>query len=116
MPICGFDNAVDAKSCSQCYFEFEKPMRDQGSMPSAVEQNEVYNLLMAETEEFNQDDDYAIEAVLTWMRSTSMSTSLNQHRLMMTHLSNSIHSIRRTNTKRGQGIPKMEEVTIESVM
>ena len=64
-PFCGFDNAVDAKSCSQCYFEFEKPMRDQGSMPSADEQNEVYNLLMAETEEFNQDDDYAIEAVLS---------------------------------------------------
>lgn len=64
-PFCGFDNAVDAKSCSQCYFEFEKPMRNQGSMPSADEQNEVYNLLMAETEEFNQDDDYAIEAVLS---------------------------------------------------
>ena len=64
-PFCGFDNAVDAKSCSQCYFEFEKPMRDQGSMPSADEQNEVYNLLMAETEEFNQGDDYAIEAVLS---------------------------------------------------
>ena len=64
-PFCEIDNPPDAKSCFQCYFEFEKPMRDQGSMPSEQEQNEVFDLLMSETETVNPDDDYAIEAVLS---------------------------------------------------
>lgn len=64
-PFCEIENPLDAKSCFQCYFEFEKPMRDQGSRPSEQEQSEVFDLLMSETEAVNPDDDYAIEAVLS---------------------------------------------------
>ncbi|MEJ6531184.1 MAG: hypothetical protein QNL81_06370 [Euryarchaeota archaeon] len=62
---CEFINQENAESCSQCYYVFAASARDQPTAAPSTSGNELMSLLLSEDLEIPDEDDYAVEAVLT---------------------------------------------------
>lgn len=62
---CEFINAENAESCSQCYYVFSASARDQPVAEPLTSGNELMSLLLSEDMEVMDEDDYAVEAVLS---------------------------------------------------
>ena len=62
-PFCGAQNAVDAVTCVQCYYDLSKPPRDQHLEVASDVQNDLLSTLM-NNEETIDEDEFAVEAVL----------------------------------------------------
>ena len=61
--FCGFVPDEPSSVCPQCYYEFDKSPRDQGSRPDVGDQADILALLEAEPTAVN-DDAPVVEAVL----------------------------------------------------
>ena len=62
--FCGFVPDVPSSVCPQCYYEFDKSPRDQGSRPDVGDQADILALLEAEPTAMH-DEGPMVEAVLT---------------------------------------------------
>ena len=62
--FCGFVPDVPSSVCPQCYYEFDKSPRDQGSRPDMGDQADILALLEAEPTAMH-DEGPMVEAVLT---------------------------------------------------
>ena len=64
-PYCDYSNAENAESCSQCYYVFAASARDQPIPSPSTSGSELMSLLLSDVMEPIDEDDYAVEAVLT---------------------------------------------------
>ncbi|RJV01142.1 MAG: hypothetical protein DWC11_05025 [Candidatus Poseidoniales archaeon] len=61
--FCGFVPEVPSPTCPQCYYEFDKSPRDQGTRPDAADQADILALLEAEPTAMEEEAPL-VEAVL----------------------------------------------------
>ena len=61
-PFCGVSNAMDATTCVQCYYDLNKPARDQHNPVETSVKNDLLSTLMDDDEE--EEEEYSVEAVL----------------------------------------------------
>ena len=61
--FCGFVPEVPVPTCPQCYYEFDKSPRDQGTRPAAADQADILALLEAEPTAM-EEEATLVEAVL----------------------------------------------------
>ena len=64
-PYCEFINQENAESCSQCYYVFAASARDQPTAAPSTSGNELMSLLLSDDLESPDEEEYAVEAVLT---------------------------------------------------
>ena len=64
-PYCEYSNPENAESCSQCYYVFAASARDQPIPSPSTSGSELTSLLLSDVMETIDEDDYAVEAVLT---------------------------------------------------
>jgi hypothetical protein len=64
-PYCEYSNAENAESCSQCYYVFAASARDQPIPEPSTSGSDLMSLLLSDEMESPDEDDYAVEAVLT---------------------------------------------------
>ena len=62
-PFCNAQNERDATTCVQCYYDLNKPARDQHLEVASDVKNDLLSTLMDE-DDGDEDDDVAVEAVL----------------------------------------------------
>ena len=62
-PFCGAQNDVNATTCIQCYYDLNKPARDQHLEVASDVQNDLLSTLMNE-DDAEDDEEFAVEAVL----------------------------------------------------
>ena len=62
-PFCNAQNEKDATTCVQCYYDLNKPARDQHLEVASDVKNDLLSTLMDE-DDGDEDDDVAVEAVL----------------------------------------------------
>lgn len=62
-PFCGVSNAMDATTCSQCYYDLTKPARDQHNPVETSVKNDLLSTLMDDADD-NEEEEYSVEAVL----------------------------------------------------
>ena len=62
-PFCNAQNDRDATTCVQCYYDLNKPARDQHLEVASDVKNDLLSTLMDE-DDGDEDDDVAVEAVL----------------------------------------------------
>ena len=62
-PFRGAQNEVGATTCIQCYYDLNKPARDQHLEVASDVKNDLLSTLMDE-DDGDEDDDVAVEAVL----------------------------------------------------
>ena len=62
-PFCNAQNDRDATTCVQCYYDLNKPARDQHLEVASDVKNDLLSTLMDENDG-DEDDDVAVEAVL----------------------------------------------------
>ena len=62
-PFCNAQNERDAMTCVQCYYDLNKPARDQHLEVASDVKNDLLSTLMDE-DDGDEDDDVAVEAVL----------------------------------------------------
>ena len=62
-PFCNAQNERDAATCVQCYYDLNKPARDQHLEVASDVKNDLLSTLMDE-DDGDEDDDVAVEAVL----------------------------------------------------
>ena len=62
-PFCGAQNDVNATTCIQCYYDLNKPARDQHLEVASDVQNDLLSTLMNE-DDADDDEEFAVEAVL----------------------------------------------------
>ncbi|MAY05219.1 MAG: hypothetical protein CMB25_06455 [Euryarchaeota archaeon] len=61
-PFCGAQNEADATKCVQCYYDLNKPARDQHLEVAPDVQNNLLSTLMNDDD--IEEEEYAVEAVL----------------------------------------------------
>ena len=61
-PFCGVSNAMDATTCVQCYYDLNKPARDQHNPVETSVKNDLLSTLMDDDDE--EEEEYSVEAVL----------------------------------------------------
>ncbi|CAI8271647.1 MAG: Uncharacterised protein [Euryarchaeota archaeon UBA443] len=61
-PFCGVPNDVDASTCVQCYYDLDKPARDQHLEVASDVQNDLLSTLMNDDDV--EEEEFAVEAVL----------------------------------------------------
>ena len=64
-PYCEFVNQENAESCSQCYYVFAASARDQPTAAPSTSGNELMSLLLSADLESPDEEEYAVEAILT---------------------------------------------------
>ena len=64
-PYCEFVNQENAESCSQCYYVFSASARNQPTAAPSTSGNELMSLLLSDDLESPDEEEYAVEAVLT---------------------------------------------------
>ena len=64
-PYCEYSNAENAESCSQCYYVFAASARDQPIPAPSTSGSDLMSLLLSDEMESPDEDDYAVEAILT---------------------------------------------------
>ena len=62
-PFCNAQNERDATTCAQCYYDLNKPARDQHLEVASDVKNDLLSTLMDE-DDGNDDEEIAVEAVL----------------------------------------------------
>jgi len=62
-PFCGAQNEIDATTCVQCYYDLNKPARDQHLEVASDVQNDLLSTLM-DNDDGNEEEEFAVEAVL----------------------------------------------------
>lgn len=62
-PFCGAQNEVDAATCVQCYYDLNKPARDQHLEVATDVQNDLLSTLM-DSDDSEEEEEFAVEAVL----------------------------------------------------
>ena len=61
-PFCGAQNEPDATTCVQCYYDLNKPARDQHLEVASDVQNDLLSTLMDSDD--SEEEEFAVEAVL----------------------------------------------------
>ena len=61
-PFCGTQNEVGAATCIQCYYDLNKPARDQHLEVATDVQNDLLSTLMNDDDV--EEEEFAVEAVL----------------------------------------------------
>jgi len=61
-PFCGAQNDVEATTCVQCYYDLNKPARDQHLEVASDVQNDLLSTLM--DDDADEEEEFAVEAVL----------------------------------------------------
>lgn len=62
-PFCGAQNEHDATTCMQCYYDLNKPARDQHLEVASDVQNDLLSTLM-DSDENEDEEEFVVEAVL----------------------------------------------------
>jgi len=62
-PFCGAQNKPDATTCIQCYYDLNKPARDQHLEVASDVQNDLLSTLM-DSDDNDKEEEFAVEAVL----------------------------------------------------
>lgn len=62
-PFCGAQNEIGATTCVQCYYDLNKPARDQHLEVASDVQNDLLSTLM-DNDEADEGEEFAVEAVL----------------------------------------------------
>lgn len=62
-PFCGAQNEHDATTCVQCYYDLNKPARDQHLEVASDVQNDLLSTLM-DSDENEDEEEFVVEAVL----------------------------------------------------
>ena len=62
-PFCGAQNEPDATTCVQCYYDLNKPARDQHLEVASDVQNDLLSTLM-DSDDNEDEEEFAVEAVL----------------------------------------------------
>jgi hypothetical protein len=62
-PFCGAQNEIDATTCVQCYYDLNKPARDQHLEVASDVQNDLLSTLM-DNDDTDEEEEFAVEAVL----------------------------------------------------
>ena len=62
-PFCGAQNELDATTCVQCYYDLNKPARDQHLEVASDVQNDLLSTLM-NSDDNEDEEEFAVEAVL----------------------------------------------------
>ena len=62
-PFCGAQNEIDATTCVQCYYDLNKPARDQHLEVASDVQNDLLSTLM-DNDDADEEEEFAVEAVL----------------------------------------------------
>ena len=62
-PFCGAQNELDATTCVQCYYDLNKPARDQHLEVASDVQNDLLSTLM-DSDDNEEEEEFAVEAVL----------------------------------------------------
>ncbi len=62
-PFCGAKNEADATTCVQCYYDLNKPARDQHLEVASDVQNDLLSTLM-DSDNNEEEEEFAVEAVL----------------------------------------------------
>ena len=63
-PFCGAQNEVEAATCVQCYYDLNKPARDQHLEVASDVQNDLLSTLMEDDDDDVEEEGFAVEAVL----------------------------------------------------
>ena len=61
-PFCGIPNDINASTCVQCYYDLNKPARDQHLEVASDVQNDLLSTLMNDDDV--EEEEFAVEAVL----------------------------------------------------
>lgn len=62
-PFCGAQNEIGATTCVQCYYDLNKPARDQHLEVASDVQNDLLSTLM-DNDDADEGEEFAVEAVL----------------------------------------------------
>ena len=62
-PFCNAQNELDATTCVQCYYDLNKPARDQHLEVASDVQNDLLSTLM-DSDDNEDEEEFAVEAVL----------------------------------------------------
>ena len=62
-PFCGAQNELNATTCVQCYYDLNKPARDQHLEVGSDVQNDLLSTLM-DSDDNEDEEEFAVEAVL----------------------------------------------------
>ena len=62
-PFCSAQNELDATTCVQCYYDLNKPARDQHLEVASDVQNDLLSTLM-DSDDDDDEEEFAVEAVL----------------------------------------------------
>ena len=64
-PYCGTPNEIGAKECKLCYYDLTVSARDQPMATPSTAESEIMTTLLGDDSEDTQEEDYAVEAVLS---------------------------------------------------
>ena len=64
-PYCGTPNEIDSTECKLCYYDLTVSARDQPMAPPSSTESDIMSTLLNEDNSFDEEEDYAVEAVLS---------------------------------------------------